>query len=155
MQAGGQKNELGGEDGKLTIVTVLGGCTAGETDNTNDITTTDVLVLILERNIAGDILGLAHDLNLDTLSAEIVEDQLVAGGALCINTTGQADGDLGLLLALGKGSIVLEELAQVGVDLELVGVRVGALGLAQLIDSLAADLEVLLKESAQYLAHEP
>jgi hypothetical protein len=89
-------------------------------------------------------LGLTHDLDLDTLGAEIIEEKLVARGALGVDTTSKADADLGLLFALGERGIVGKELAQIGVDLELVGVRVGALGLAQLIDSLAADLEVLL-----------
>lgn len=144
MQAGGQKNKLSGEDRELAIVTVLGGGTAGETDNSDNITTTDVLVLLLEGGAASGELGLTHDLDLDTLGAEIIEEKLVARGALGVDTTSKADADLGLLFALGERGIVGKELAQIGVDLELVGVRVGALGLAQLIDSLAADLEVLL-----------
>lgn len=105
-------------------------------------------MLILKRGASGCKLGLAHNLDLNTLGTEIIEDQLIARGTLGVNTASKTDGNVGLLFTLGKRSIVGEELTQVGVDLELVGVGVGALGLAQLIDSLAADLEVLLKGGA-------
>lgn len=58
--------------------------------------------------------------------------------------TGDTDGDIGLLLALGETIVGLEVFTQVIGDLELVRVGVGLLGLAQLVDSLATDLEVLL-----------
>jgi hypothetical protein len=48
------------------------------------------------------------------------------------------------LLALLETLVVLQDIAQIGVDLELVRVGVGLLGLAQLVDSLTANLEVLL-----------
>lgn len=144
VQAGRKKDHLRSEDGQLTVGTVLGAGTAGETDDTDDVTTAEVLVLSLERHAASGVLSLSDDLDLDTLGADIVEDQLGAGSTLSVNTTGDADGDLGLLLALGETLVISEVLAQIIGNLELVGVGVGVLGLAQLVDSLAADLEVLL-----------
>jgi hypothetical protein len=146
VQARSQENDLGSEDGKLTIVTVLRRSATGETDNTDDITTAEELVLLFE-GLASGILGLAHDLDLDTLGADIVEVQLVTGGTLGEDTTSDADGNIGLLFALLETLIVLQELAEVGVDLELVRVGIGLLGLAQLVDSLAPNLEVLLEKT--------
>jgi hypothetical protein len=143
-QARSEEDDLGSEDGKLSIVTVLGRGATGETDDTDDITTAEKLVLLLER-LASSILGLAHDLDLDTLGADIVEVQLVAGGTLGEDTTSDANGNVGLLLALLEALVVLEELAEVGVDLELVRVGIGLLGLAQLVDLLAPNFEVLLE----------
>lgn len=143
VQTRGQENDFGGEDGKFTIITVLGVGLANETGHTDDITTTEELVLLLE-GLSSRILGGAHDLDLDTLSADIVEDQLATSGTLGVNTATEVDNGIGPLLALLETLVVLQDVAQVGVNLELVGVRVGLLGLAELVDSLAANLEVLL-----------
>jgi hypothetical protein len=144
VQARGQEHDLSSEDRQLTIVAVLGITATRESDNTDNITSPEMLVLSLKGNIAGSILSLAHHLYLHTLCADIVEDQLGTGRTLGVDSTGDTDGGVGLLFALGETLVVLEELAQVIGDLELVGVGVGLLGLAQLVDSLAADFEVLL-----------
>lgn len=144
VQARGQEDNLGGKDRKFTIVTVLGVGTAGETHDANNVTTADKLVLLLER-LTGRELGLAHDLDLDTLSADIVENQLVAGRTLGVDTASNANGNIRLLLALLETLLLLNKVAKVGVDVELVWVGIGLLGLAQLVDSLAANLEVLLE----------
>lgn len=145
VQAGCQKDDLGGEDGKFAVRAVLGVRTARETDNTNDITSPELLMLLLKWHITGSKLSLADHLNLGALCADIVENQLGAGGTLGVDATSNADGHVGLLLTLLKTFIGLEELAQVGVDLELVRVGVRLLGLAQLVDALAPNLEVLLE----------
>lgn len=89
-------------------------------------------------------MGLAHDLNLNTLGANVVEHQLATGRALGEDTTANADNGIGLLFALLETFVVLQDIAQIGVDLELVGVGVWLLGLAQLVDLLAPNFEILL-----------
>jgi hypothetical protein len=88
---------------------------------------------------------LAHDLDLNTLRANVVEVQLGAGGTLGVDTASNANGNLRLLLALLETLIFLEEVAEIGIDVELVGIGIRLLGLAQLVDLLAANLEVLLE----------
>lgn len=144
MQARGQKNNLSGEDRKFTVVTVLGVSSARETHDSHNITPTKELVLLLER-LSGGELCLAHYLDLNTLCADIVEVQLVARGTLSVDTTSNANGDIGLLLALLETLIVLEEVAEVSVDVEFVRVGIRLLGFAQLVDFLAANLKVLLE----------
>jgi hypothetical protein len=76
VQAGRQENDLGGEDRKFTIGAILGAGTARETDDTNNISSAQMLVLSLEGDIARGVLGLAHDLHLDTFGTDIVEEKL-------------------------------------------------------------------------------
>jgi hypothetical protein len=144
VQARSQESNLSGEDGKFTIVTVLGVSAAGETHEAHNVTSAKQLVLLLER-LAGRELCLAYNLDLNTLSADIVEDQLVSRGSLGVDTTSDANGKIGLLFALLETLMFLDELAEVGVDMELVRVGIRLLGLAQFVDSLASNLEVLLK----------
>lgn len=145
VQARSQEHDLRSENRQLTIGAVLGVTATREADNTNNITSPEMLVLSLERDIAGSVLSLAHYLHLHTLSADVVENQLGTGGTLGVDSTGDTNGLVGQLVTLSKMIVVLQELAQVIGDLELVRVGVRLLGLAQLVDSLAANFEVLLK----------
>lgn len=147
MQARRQKDDLGGEDGEFTVRAILGVRTTREPDDTNNVTSPKLLMLIFKWHITGSKLSLADHLDLDTLCADVVENQLGAGRTLGVDATGNTDRNVGLLLTLLKAFIVLEELAQVGVDLELVWVGVRLLGLAQLVDALAPDLEILLERT--------
>lgn len=144
MQARCQENNLSSEDRKFTIVTVLRVSATWETDDTHNITSTKQLMLLLE-GLSSRKLCLAHYLDLNTLCADIVEVQLVAGRALSVDTATNANGDIGSLFALLEALIFLKELAEVGVNLEFVRVGVRLLGFAQLVDFLAANLEVLLE----------
>lgn len=132
-QAGCEKNNLLGEDGELSLVVLsLGGSPAGETDDSDDISTVEVLVL--GKVVANGLLRLGEDLDLDTLPTEIVEAELVAGRTLTVDTTSDADRNIlsGLaLLEVGMGG---EDIGDLVGDLKLVGVRVGLLGLAELVD---------------------
>lgn len=101
-------------------------------------------MLLLEGDIAGRILGLAEDLDLDALGADVVEDELGASSTLGVDSARNADLGLLLLLALLEAVVLLEEIAQIDGDLELVGIRVWVLGLTELVDLVAADFEVLL-----------
>lgn len=144
VQARRQKDDLSRKDRKLTIGSVLGASPTGESNNTDNVASPEVLVLLLERHVASGVLTLAHNLHLDTLRTNVVEIELGARAALGVDSTGDANSGLGFLLALLKTLVVLEELTQVIGDVELVRIRVGRLGFAELIDSLAADFEVLL-----------
>lgn len=145
VQARREKDDLGSEDRQLTIRPVLGASATRETDNADDITSPQVFMLSLEANIASSILSLANDLDLGAFGTDIVEDQFGTRRALGVNSTGDADRDFGLLLALLETLIVLQEVPQIVGDMELVGVRVRLLGFAEFVDSLASDFEVLLQ----------
>ena len=144
VQARRQQHNLCREDGELTIGAVLGATPTGVTDNPDNITSPERLVLVLKGNTARAVLALAHDLHLHTLRADIVKVQLGTGATLGVNSTSNANGNIGLRLALLETLVILEELAQVIGDLELVRVGVGLLGLTELVDSRASDLEILL-----------
>lgn len=144
VQARRQQNNLSSEDGKLAVIAVLRVGTTRETNNTDDIASAEKLVLLLER-LASRELCLADNLDLNTLRTDIVEVQLVTGGTLGVDTASNANGNIGLLLALLETGVVLEEVAEVGIDQELVRVRIRLLSFAQLVDFLATDLEVLLE----------
>jgi hypothetical protein len=66
-QAWCEEDDLAGKDTELSLTTLLGVCSAGETNHTNDVSTLDVLVLLLEWYIGLGFLQLAHDLNGNTL----------------------------------------------------------------------------------------
>lgn len=145
VQARREKDDLGSEDRQLTIRPVLGASATRETDNADDITSPQVFMLSLEANIASSILSLANDLDLGAFGTDIVEDQLSTRRTLGVNSTGDADRDFGLLLALLETLVVLQEVPQIVGDMELVGVGVRLLGFAEFVDPLASDFEVLLK----------
>lgn len=63
-QAGGEKNDLSGEDTEFTLTSLLGVCAAREADDTDDVASLDVLVLLLEGYIGLGFLQLAHDLDI-------------------------------------------------------------------------------------------
>lgn len=76
-------------------------------------------VLVVERDVAGDLLGLAHDLDLDALDADIVEYELGARGALVVDTGADAE-DLVLVVLAGL------EVAEIGGELADVIVDFGS-----------------------------
>lgn len=80
------------------------------------------------------LLQLAHNLHLDALSLDIVEDQLVTSGSLVVDSGANSDLLFLLVLARLEGFEVLDEVPQIVVGVELVGIWVGVLSLAQLVD---------------------
>jgi hypothetical protein len=86
-----------------------------------------------------------HDLALGAVNSHLVEAEVLAGSTDVVDTASNADLLVLDLLALLKVTILLLEVAQVVGDGELVRVgRKGLLGLLEVLDSPAADLEVLL-----------
>lgn len=130
MQARRQKHHLLRKNRQLTIRPVLGVTATREPDNTHDITSPQLLMLGLERDIPRGKLSLTHDLHLHALSADIVENQLGSGRTLGVDTTRDADGDIGLLSAFLQTLVVLQILAQIIGDLELMRVGIRLLGLS-------------------------
>jgi hypothetical protein len=67
-QAGREKNHLAREDTQLTLTTLLWASATWISDDTNDVSTLDVLMLLLEGYVGLGFLQLTHDLDIDTLS---------------------------------------------------------------------------------------
>jgi hypothetical protein len=85
----------------------------------------------------------SHDLALGAVDSHLVEAEVLASSTDVVDTAGNADLLVLDLLALLKVAILLLEVAQVVGDGELVRVgRKGLLGLLEVLDSPAADLEV-------------
>ena len=146
VQAGCEEDGLLGEDGELARV----GLTArvglsGEALDTDDVASSDVVVLHGEGCAGGVVEVGGHDLALGAVDGHLVEAEVLARSADVVDAAGDADLLVLDLLTLLKVAIFLLELAQVVGDGELVRVgRKGLLGLLELLDSPAADLEVLL-----------
>jgi hypothetical protein len=144
-----------GEDGELARVGLAAGVgLAGETLDTNDVASPDVIVLHRERNIGGVVQVGGHDLALGAVDGDLVEAEVLARGTDVVDTAGNADLLVLDLLALLEVAILLLEVAEVVGDLELVRVgRERLLGVLELLDSPAADLEVLLRLLAAHSSH--
>jgi hypothetical protein len=95
-----------------------------------------------------------HDLALGAVNGDLVEAEVLTRGTDVVDTTGNADLLVLDLLALLEVTILFLEVAEVVGDLELVRVgREGLLGVLELLDSPAADLEVLLRLLAAHSSH--
>lgn len=137
-QAGRKQLDGLGEDGKFTAVSL-----ARNTTDTNNITTSkqivDGTVILL------GILSGSHDLDLDTIAVKIVEAQLGTRGTLVVDTAGNSDNFVFKTLTSLQMAVLLDEFRNRKFDVELVGVRVGALVFAACEDSLATQFKVLLQ----------
>lgn len=69
--------------------------------------------MIVERDIALSLLGLAHDLDLDTLDADIVEDELGTRSTLVVYPGTDSDDLVLVMLARLEVAEVLDEAADV------------------------------------------
>ena len=90
------------------------------------------------------MLSLTHHLYLDTLGADIVENQLGTRSALSVDTTSNPDGHFRLLFTLLKTLVFLQVFSQILGDLEFVGVGIRLLSFAEFLDSIGSDFVVLL-----------
>lgn len=145
-QAGSEENDLLSEDTEVsTIGAVLRSSDTRPADDTNDVSTLDVLVLLLERNIALGVLELAHDLDGLSLGLADVEAEGVRGRTDRHDPQANLNLDICELLTSLEVLVVEQEVRQAGVCVELVRVWVGVLGGAQGVDLVTADLEVLVR----------
>ena len=87
---------------------------------------------------------LAHYLDLDALSSDIVENQLGARCPFGIYSSSNAALDIFEVLPWLEVFVLLQKVTKVGGNLKFVGVRVGLLDLAKLLDFGASYLIVLL-----------
>ena len=67
-QAGREKDHLAREDAQLTLTTLLGAGATWVSNDTDDVSTLDVLMLLLKGHVGLGFLQLTHDLDVDTLS---------------------------------------------------------------------------------------
>lgn len=144
VQAGSEESDFLSKDTQLTLISVARSSTAGVTLDADNVTSAERLVLVGEGLAAGGFLRLAHDLHSGALGADIVEAEVGARGTLVVDTATDADDLFLLVLASLEVTKVLDEVSDVIVDVELVGVGVGVVALAELLDGSAADLKVLL-----------
>jgi len=110
-------------------------------------------MLVLEGRFSCRFLSLTHYLHLDPLGADIVEHQLGAGGTFGIYPSSNAAFHICFVLARLEAFIFLQEVSEVCVNLEFVGVGIGIFVLTEFLDLCASDLVVLLgpRISAQLL----
>lgn len=97
------------------------------------------------------VLGLAHHLDLDPPGANIVEDQLVAGGTLGVDPSRNPNWHIGPLLTLAQILVFFQKLPEVIRDFELVRVGVWVVGLAEFVDPIAPNLEVLVRAEIGFI----
>jgi hypothetical protein len=144
-----------GEDRELARVALAARVgLAGEALDTDDVASPDVVVLHRERNIGGVVQVGGHNLALGAVDRDLIEAEVLARGTDVVDTAGNADLLVLDLLALLEVAILLLEVAEVVGDLELVRVgRERLLGVLELLDSPAADLEVLLRLLAAHSSH--
>lgn len=107
-QAWCQEDNLTGKNTEFSLTTLLGICSSGETNNTNDISSLNVLMLLLERNIGLGLLQLAHDLNCLAFGLADVEVERVRCGSLGDDTETNANLLLGLSLSLLEVCVILQ-----------------------------------------------
>lgn len=87
---------------------------------------------------------LRHNLDLHTLTAEVVESEPGRRGTVPVDTSGNSDLNITECLSGLEVFILLKDVRDFIGDVELVWVWVGRLGRSELVDSAGADLEVLL-----------
>lgn len=144
-QTWGKKYHLPGKDAQFSLSPFLRVGPAGEADDADNVAALEVLVLLLEGSFARGVLQLAHDLDGNALLLGHVELEGVA--ALALGDDADANTHLVVLqrLALVEVLVLVDEFGELGVDVELVRVRVRLLGLLEGGDLLGADLEVLVR----------
>lgn len=87
-------------------------------------------MLIFERSVPFGLLALTHYLHLDSLGPDIVEHQLGPRNTLDIYSRSDAAFYIFEMLPWLEALMFLDELSEIGGDLEFMGVGVGVLVLA-------------------------
>ena len=99
-----------------------------------------------------DLLLVRHDLHLHALTVEVVEAQVLTGGANIVYTTGKLLSDTLKLLSgldLALRAILFDVMGDRCGNVELVRVGVGGLGLLELHDLPRPNLKVLLRRGVK------
>lgn len=100
METGSEKLDLGGENRQFTLITRLWIAATRESGDADDISSSQLFVLIGEGDIARGVLRLTQDLELDTFGTKIVEEQLGSCRALVFDTSRDLHDSILLRLAL-------------------------------------------------------
>ncbi|KAI3476298.1 hypothetical protein L1887_62135 [Cichorium endivia] len=139
LEAGREQLDGAREDGQLALLGL-----AGHAGDADDVAAAEQVV-DGGKVAVGVVLELGGDLHLDALAVEVVEAQLLAGGAHVVETAGDADLLVVEVLARLDLALVLgDELGERDGDVELVRVGVRVLGLAEGGDGPEATLVVLV-----------
>lgn len=101
-------------------------------------------MLVREALLAGRFLRLAHDLHPGALCSHIVEAEIGTRRALVVDSGTDTDLIVLLVFASLEATIIFDEVTEIVVGVELVGVGVWLVALSQLLNGSAADLKVLL-----------
>lgn len=141
MQRRSQQNQLLAEDGKLALTALLGLSSAGVTSDTNDISSSDKIV---DSPVSLVVLALGHDLHGLALLMKHVESQLGAGSSQSVDSASNRDLLVLFDLSSSQTLVLVDKLIDLGSHVELVGVRVGGLGLSQSVNLSRSDLKVLV-----------
>jgi hypothetical protein len=149
MQARSEQNNLRCEDGKLSFLALLDpglGCSASRVANyANDVSTAQMFVLCFEWNASlRNLLSLGHNLHLNSLSPNIIKYQLISCRPLVVDSPSYPYLNILARLPGLDRVIVLDKISDVVIDLELMRVWIGILGLSELVDIAGSDLEILL-----------
>lgn len=136
------------KDGQFTFIrTVFGSGSTRVSHNSDDVSSSQVLMLCFETDISVGFLRLTHYLNLGPATSDVIEDQLRSRRSLDVDSAGDSNLHLLHLFTGLEMGVLLNELAEICVDLELMRVGIGILGLSQAIDSSTSDFKVLLQSS--------
>ncbi|KAJ6256208.1 Ubiquitin carboxyl-terminal hydrolase [Drechslerella dactyloides] len=123
VQGGREEGDLADKDGEFAggscILCTLGVCVAGETDNADNVTTTEMLVLGGEFG-AGGIGEVGNSLDAVAVAADFIEAELVAEGAVGVDSAGDSYLDVGSLFTGLEVCMGGEEVGDVILDVELV-----------------------------------
>lgn len=152
VQAGSQEDDFGRKDGELALFALLdlglGRCSAGISNDADNVTSSEVLMLLLKRRSAfSDLLGLGHDLDPHALSANIIEMKLVSRRSLAVYSCAKTNFLLLHMLSRLEMTKFLDEASDIVVGVEFVRVWVGVLSLAELVDVSGTNLKVLLSQT--------
>ena len=138
VQARREELDRRGEDGELALLGL-----AGVSRHADNVSAAEVSMVLLE--VALVHLGIRHDLDLDTVPAEVVENQCLTRSALAEDPASYRHSGASVVLAVGNTAVLLPELGQRDDTLpnlgELVGIGVVA-GSLHVLHHLGAVLEV-------------
>ena len=100
-------------------------------------------------------LALGHDLDLRAIDSNNIESQVITRCTNIVDATSDADDPVLERFTLFEVAEVGFEVSQVVCNIELVRIRIGAVGLLHTLDGTRAELEVLLIAHVSYvLQHE-
>lgn len=146
VHAGREQSHFASKDAQFAHITRLWlGATRGA-HNTDPVATTQMMMLF-GKGHARRTLAVAHDLDGDALGLAIVEAQVIAVRALRHDAHANAHFDILQRVSRLNALVLLDEIGELGIDVELVRIWVDVVG-AQSFNLLAAQFKILLSPPA-------